>query len=349
VRGVRWAKCAAPALLLAAASCTGNNMTEDKIELKFAPLSVEGAGAAKSIRMVKSGDRTALAMLADSAGGGTAVYVFPLGPSGAGRAGFSFALESPFGIPSWDAAVAQGGIAAVWTKPGSAICPLGYRLPNGGVTVLTGRYPSGVFQGPRFVRGEPAGTAAVTAVAYEGNSRVVALFSGSLESGQAAYAALPSAGKGLLLDGLALRNGPGYVLIVKLVAPGERGPERKDRRGESFAPGILKSLLVDAKLEPVGEVESPIGDAPVFEFDADAFGGRVFLVATTAAGSVAASALASERKVHWTGTAAIPSAGELTAPTVLAMTKDSAAVAAIEQSAAPPQTRIVLGQMTVKD
>jgi len=347
MRGVQRTKCAVSVLMLSAMYHPRIAMADDKIELTFAPLQIEGDSEAKSIRMIKDAGRSVVAVLADRPEGGAAVYLVPLEGSSARRRSSVFGLDSPFGIPFWDIAAAPGGFEAIWTQPGSADSRLAYRAPNGKVTVLTGHYPLGIFQAPRFVRGEPAGTVAVTTVAYTRNSRVLALFSDSLERGDVAYTPVPSAGADLLLDGLLLRNGLGYVLIEKLLKPSGRGPARKDRRGESIMPGILRSLLLNAKFEPVGRVLSPIGDAPVFEFDADASSGRVFLMATTDRGAVAAVASANENQVSWTGVVDIPSTGELEAPCILATDRNSAVSAAIEASGKPSYARILLGKLTV--
>jgi hypothetical protein len=337
----RWAElAAAAALLLSCANSGKHTVPVLEIDLAFAPLPVEDAERIKAIRLVADSGRTALAMLGQSADGTPELSIAPLDGPGPGRSRPLFTLDSPFGLPSWDVAGTPTGIAAVWTKPGSAISPLGYRGQSGGAIVLTGRYPSGVFQSPRFVRGAEPGEA-VTAIAYERSGKVVALFQESIESGRAAYTPLPSAGAGIPLDGLLLRDGAGYVLFVKLLAPGPRGPERTDRRGESLQPGLLYSLRLDATLQPVGASARPIGDTALFEFDADAAGGRLFLLATTQTGYTAAVATASEGSLRWTASD-VAARAELVAPSVLAAGQTT--LAAVIESAATQRPRILTGR-----
>jgi len=336
----QWIKIAAVALLLSYANLREDAMPHSEIDLKFAPLPVENPGRVNTIRLVSDNGRAALATLTGATDGAHQVSVAPVDGPHIGFPSPLFKLESLFGVPSWDVANPRTGIAAVWTKPGSGISPLGYHAPDGAETVLTGHYPSGVFQNPRFVRGEPA--LAVTAVASEASGNVLALFHGSLKSGQSLYVPLPSAGPGILLEGLLLREGSGYLLLAKLLAPGPRGAERKDMRSESFQPGILRCLRLNVKLQPVGVSLHPIGDTNVLEFDADVSEGRVFLLATTHNGYIAAVAAASEEALHWTTSPDVPSRAELLTPSVLATGKT--AFAAVIESAAIQRLQILMGQ-----
>jgi hypothetical protein len=284
---------------------------------------------------------TVLAMLHEASGGTFPVQLSSVGDA-AERTFPHLALESPFGTPSWDVLATEAGFATVWTEPGSAICGLGYRGPTGNEVQLTQRYPAGVFENPRFVRGEPGAAAAITAIAakHDGGS-VLALFSQSLDSGHSAYVPLPALGAGLLADGLLLRNGVGYLLFVKRVPPGPRGAERRDGRGESVIPGILYCARLNAQLEPIGGALRPLGDGAIYEFDADLSGGRVLLFATTADGYVAASAHAGAEALHWSAAQSVVKHADFAAPSVLAAGATPVAAAIAGATTAHPQ--IVMG------
>lgn len=316
-------------------------MTENKIDLKLTPIEVENADRVGSVRLVNDGGRAALITLLDVGKGAPVLHLHFLDRSHAGPARPLLKLDSPFGPPSWDVAGTKTGLAAVWTMPGSAVSKLGYRAPDAAPTVLTGRYPSGVFESPRFVRGEPETAGAVTAIAYEESGRVLALFSGSLEGGQAAYLPLPSAGTGIPTDGLLLRSGAGYLLFAKFLTPGAPGPERKDGHGESIAPGILRFMRLNAKLQPVGAALNPLGDAAVYEFDADLSGDRVFLLATTQRGHAAATAVVSEGGLNWLRSDR-PVGADLVSPSLLVT--GNAALAAVIESGAPASSKILIGR-----
>ena len=344
MRQVWWRMCAAAVLPLSLAHCQGKSMTVEKIELKFAPMHLESSGEVNSMRMVKGDGRATIAMLAKSADGAPTLSMGFFDVSGGVRARPVFRIDSPFGMPSWDVTVTTSGLAAVWTEPGSAISPLGYRAANAPPITLTGRYASGVFQNPRFVRGEPLLKAEVTSVAYAGPSRLLALFSEGLAGGQALYTSLPPIGAGLLLDGLLLRNGTGYVLITKHLAPGPRGADRKDKRGESILPGVLHCSRLNSKFEPAGASGTPFGDQAVFEFDADLSGGRLVVLATTAKSISAASATVSETMLSWSASVNLPVAGEPSAPAVLSTDRNSAVAAVIDGIVSPAQ--ILGGQIS---
>ena len=347
MRPVQLSNFAIPVLIVLA-GYRGTTMNNDQIKYQYAPISIDEAGEVKSIRLIRAGEAAGLAFLTQVAGQGSKISVRRVAEGSAEQARFLFSLDWPLGAPSWDIAAARAGFAAVWTKPGSAICPLAFRSPAGLTSALTGRYPMGVFQGPRFVRGEEAsGATAITSVTYEGEKRDFALFQDSSDQGDSNYFPLPHPGAGLLLDGLLLKSGSGYVSIVKLLAQGERVPDRIDG-GESIRPGVLHTLLLDGEFRPVGNTSSPLNDSQIYEFDADVVEGRLFLIATTAKGSSAAIASLSGHELNWSASLNVPAKGELTSPAILAMGRDSALTAAIESTSAS-RTRLLLARMAVAD
>jgi hypothetical protein len=310
------------------------------VQLELAPASTEADGRVNSIRLVAQAGRAALVSLADSADGARTLSLSPI--EGLRTAGPQrlFDVQSPFGTPLWDVAATSNGIAAVWTRPGSAIVPLVTRHSTTAEAVLTAQYPMGVFENPRFVRGENG--AALTAVTEQNNERVLVLF----REGQGAYITLPSAGPGRLVEGLLLRQGSSYLLFATVLPPGPRGAERTDLRGEKLQPGVLLGRRLDAGLKPVGDPIVPLGDLPVFESDADISGDQVFLFATTERGHIAAHATADGDALRWTASPEVEVRVELVAPSVLAQ-GSTAVAAAIDSSAGPPPV-IRLGQFGTK-
>ena len=99
--------------LLFSVGCPRYNMTDTKIDLKFASLDVAKAGRVNSIRLVMDGGGASLATLSNASGGAPWIDVSNLAVQSQARR--LFELESPFGGPSWDLAPSQPGFAAVWT------------------------------------------------------------------------------------------------------------------------------------------------------------------------------------------------------------------------------------------
>lgn len=311
-----------------------------EIDLKFAPLHAERAGRVNSIRLARERGNASLATLSDANDGAPPVDVSSLDGQELTRRLFNFELQSPYGAPSWDVAASQSGLAAIWTKPGSAICPLAFRAPGGTAGVLTGRYPSGVFQNPRFVRARPASPPAATAVLSGNSSTVLVLFASPLPNGDSSYVPLPPAGSGILQDGLLVSTSTGFLLLSKYLATGLRKAERMDARGESFQPGLLRSLELTAELKPVGLPTSPIGDTLIYEFDADLWDGRASLFTTTEKGYVVAIAGRVEGKFVWDPAPEVAVHPGLTTPSVLGTDK-AIYIAALQGDAS--RFQIVLG------
>lgn len=316
-------------------------MKNDTLELKLSPIQIEDVGQVNSGRLVSHGGRAAGLALLTSAQGAHAVLFAPLDGLAPGQPNPLFKPQSPFGTPSWDIGTTRAGAALVWAKPGSAICPLVLSIVNAPDRILTNHYPMGVFQNPRFVRGNSDGVA-VTAVTHDGKGSILALYTDAFVSAHAAYATLPSAGPGTIVDGLLLRQGTGYLLFVKILATGQRGPERKDLRGESVQQGILHCLRLNGQLQPVGTSLHLIGDAAIFEFDADVSGEVVFLLATNEKGYRAAKIVVSESKLDVAVSPDVLSKPELLSPSVLA-TGGKALATVIQQNALQRRT-ILIGE-----
>lgn len=330
------------ALVLSFTNPRGIAIPNHEIALKLVPLKVEKAGNVNSIRLVTNSDHTIMTMLTSTENGAHLVSAIQIGGDLATnqQPHALFKLESYFGMPFWDIASMESGIAAVWTKPGSAISPLGFRRQGSEEINLTGNYSSGVFQNPRFVRGTT--TVAITAIANENKGSIIALFHNEVESGQADYMPLPSAGPGTPLDGLLLQQGSGYLLITKLLVSEPRGSERMDLRGESIQPGILRCIQLNAKFQPVSSSMSPINDTNIFEFDADISGNKVFLFATTDNGYIAAETTITQETLRWNISRDVSSHAEFVSPSILAV-GNTAFTAVIDPRVTQPP-RILIGQ-----
>jgi hypothetical protein len=330
-------------VLLAIAGYPRYAMSDTKLDLKFTPLAVENVGPVSSVRLVAEGNVAKLAVVGKSQDGVPEVKLVPIsGRKNSSRA--LFPLTSPFGAPSWDLASHATGFAAVWTKPGSAISQLGYQISGGEELKLTGRYPAGVFQSPRFVRGAPSSLLAVTAVALRGASYGLVLFPSALDSGNTAYQPLPSVASGFIQDGLLLHSDPGYLLVVRMLQQGDRAPDRKDARGESLPPGVLVFSRLNAKLEAVGPVVKPLGDTPVYEFDCDLIDGAIFLLATTHTGYTTGRANIAEPELRWV-ISPIPTKGPLVSPS-LSVIANTVHAAMLDVSSASP--RVLIGSINAR-
>jgi hypothetical protein len=310
-------------VLVSCSNPTRTSMPYHDSELRFTALQSSPADHVNSHRLVSDGHGISLVGMTASQNGmhDVSIRTFendqPTGaPQPLGK------LLSPFGTPFWDVAIAPNGFATIWTMPGSAISSLGYQAPGRKEITLTGHYPSGVFQNPRFVRRNPG--LALTACAMQPVGEALVLFQDGLESGQAQYRLLPAMEQGTLLDGLLIRIGSGYLLIAKYAAPVLGSSQRMDLRGESAPGGVLRCLRLNADFLAVGSTFSPFGDSAVFELDADASSEQIYLLATSPRGYMAAAALIQEGSWHWNISAESLKAEErLFAPAISAQGKSA--------------------------
>ena len=311
-------------------------MTDDPAQPAPALSSIDPHRRVISIRLLSRRGGTALASLADSTGGVFALALSPIADDQLAPAQQAFDIQSAFGAPGWDSTIVGGELAAVWTRPGSAISPLVWRTGDRQDTVLTSEYPMGVFEVPRFVRGTDS--PAVTALTERDGVRVVALF----RDGRPAYEILPPAASGLLVAGLLVRQNPGYLLFAAAVPPGPRLPERYDLSGQSLQPGVLAALPLDARFEPAGQSTRPFGNLPIFEFDGDVSDSRAFLLATTATGYVTTKGQLTAGAWQWSRPSMVAAAAPAFAPAVLA--SGETALAALIEAASTGQTLVRIGR-----
>jgi hypothetical protein len=190
------------------------------------------------------------------------------------------------------------------------------------------------------VRGDSA--VVITAIAYEDSGNVLVVFSHEITGGNSRYLSLPSVGVGTPIDGLLLRQGTGYWLFEKHRVSGPRGPERKDGRGESIQPGILRCQRLDASFQPLGMVENPFDDIAIFEFDADVVANNVYLFATTDKGYVDTKVINSNESLQWIKSQEVSLPADLMSPSVVA--GGGNVFAAGIESDVKGHRRILLGQ-----
>jgi hypothetical protein len=322
---IKWFVTFTSAALVSCSNTTRTSMSNYPLILHVESLHPSPVDEVNSLRLIPDGNALSLAGMTAGPDGIHDVSIRTLETDPLGIPRPLAKLSSPFGIPFWDAASTPKGFATVWTIPGSAISSLGYQVPGRAEITLTGHYPSGVFQNPRFVRSDSG--LAITACAMQPLGEAIVLFQDGLESGDAQYRLLPAVGQGTVLDGLLIHNGSRYLLLVKLAAPALGASSRMDLRGESAPRGVLRCMWLDSEFQAVDSAFSPFGDSAVFEFDADASDGHIYLLATTTRGFVVASAVIREMAWQWIVTeVATKIEGTLFAPAVSAHGKSATVV-----------------------
>ncbi len=341
-------------VLLTFAGCPKRAMMEDRLNLDLAPMRVQDASGILSIRLAKSGAHLVLASLTRGEDHMPLATMAPLNGSEVGTPAAGVELRSPFGMPFWDLEAAQPDATVwVWTEPLSATCPLAFRGRGGAEVVLTASHPSGIYQSPRFIRNHRGGSVGITAIT-EGEDGPAAVVFATRDDGREVHdRVLKLARIHSPVEVLVVKHTAGFLAFVKertpeAVRPDSAGriSERKDGRGESFQPGMLRAIRLNAALEAVGPVLQPIGDTPLFEFDADISESRAYILATTASGYLAAVGHADGDVWHWTMAAVSRPGGGLVSPAIAAG-PDGIYAAAIE-AAGTPSAKILAGLFQVR-
>lgn len=315
-------------------------MQNSKSELTFNALGIRNPHQIRVIRLVAAGAGSPqLLALSETSTGDNLLSIVPL--EAPDRTASAPPLESSLGVPAFDAAASSepGRFHLVWPQPGSAFCPLRYRNAAGPELVLTGHYRNGVFTNPRFVRGDAAQPLAITAVAYEDSTRATALFADALESGSAMYRKLPRAPEGMIEQSLLLKIQSDYFLLLK-VRSGPAEAARTDGTGTTVQTGRLYLIPVTESLESGGPLTKPLGDTPIYEFDAAVSGNRVVLVATTAAGVTVATGAAAKFRIAWSSTVEAPVPVAILSPAVALSTSGATTIAALA-GLGTPQARVL--------
>ncbi len=209
---------------------------------------------------------------------GEAAPGFLLAPAGASGPWRALENVSPRAKSGWDAAPSGGGaLRFVFSNPESATKWLSLvQSADGDSKMVTGDYDRGFFGAPRFVRREEA-TAITSVAAVDGQARLVS-FAPAANGEFGAYRLLPVLNEGGLGDGLLIRTRDGYLALARiLTGSGARNP------------GLLYCAEWNAAFEVMRAARLCLGNQSIFEFDADAAGGRLVIFAATAAGYVIAS------------------------------------------------------------
>jgi hypothetical protein len=314
-------------------------MSNPNTELVLTRLALSDVDRVRMLRLANAQGRPQLLFLSESPKGENLLSVIPLDAPGTMTS--AAPLESGLGVPQWDVSIAGAGSILVWTKPGSALCPLEYRSKDGKDVILTGRYRAGVFMNPRFVRGDPAAPM-VTAIHYGDTGRAPIIFSGALESAAATYQPLPAVTAGMIEQQLLLKSGGDSYFFLK-VRSGPATPERTDGAGSTIQPGQIYLLRLSEALEVSGQATKPLGDTPVYEFDADISGSRAVLVATTALGVTVVTAEKVRDNLRWAAPSETPAPGQLLSP-VVTLIGPNAVVAAIG-SLGTREARVVVARI----
>lgn len=315
-------------------------MPNPKSELAFNALGVRDPHRIRVIRLVAAGTGSPeLLALSETSTGDNLLSLVPL--EAPDRAATAPPLQSPLGVPAFDVAASSepGRFHLVWPQPGSAFCPLRYRNAAGHELVLTGHYGNGVFMNPRFVKRDAAQPLAITAVAYGNSTRATVLFADALESGSATYRKLPRTPEGMIEQPLLLKVHSDYFLLLK-VRSGPAEAARTDGTGGTVQAGRLYVIPVTESLQSGGPSAKPLGDTPIYEFDAAVSGNHVALLATTAAGITVATGAAAKFRIAWSSTIEAPVPVALLSPAIAFSASGAATIAALADLGTP-QARVV--------
>ncbi len=211
------------------------------------------------------------------------------------------------GLPgaAWDARLAaDGSLAAVYTKPGSAFCWIMSRKSGAETALRLHEETFVVYVQPHFVKGLAAGLS-VSAILHKNDRAQVMLFRSAERQTEPRPLGVPA---NFLSDARVLRDADGYWLFTQTRITGAAaGAGPRDTSSGTEMPGILHAHRFDKDLKPVGQPIPILGAQAVYEFDVEpAPDGKVAIFATTPAGAVyALSALSDSPFPHdaWKETA----------------------------------------------
>jgi hypothetical protein len=183
--------------------------------------------------------------------------------------GFRHLLQVP---EEWD--VSAGGRVIVATSFGGAASTLMLVSENGTVAGIPITDATDNFANPRFVRRDEAPRPPITAIMDD--QLVVYRASGERYG---AYTRLFPAAEAVLV-----RRAGGYSAFFK---PSAHGVLRTD----GTRAGVVHHQRLDENFAPVGRASRPLGDADVFQFDADESDGVVLIAGTQEDGLIVALGL----------------------------------------------------------
>ena len=230
-------------------------------------------------------------------------------------------LRSP--LSSWDASdEPEGGIALASAVPESATVWLAYQNSRKSGTVNLSRQSGLRLVGSsRFARGSSVGFPPITVIAADPPARRFVLFPRDAEGGFGPYKTLEMPA-GLVVEALLIGASQGYFLVYQLFSREAINPNttggRIDANGEPMVPGILYCSRLDSKFNTVEAAAPCLGRKLVYEFDADAAGDRVAIIATSDAGYVTAFGVPKQGAFAPETIGEVTFAGNITSPAILA-------------------------------
>jgi len=267
--------------VLATGCSTFQLMSENTHFISLTPLAVEHIASVYAVRLVALRQGVALAQSIAAATEET--HVATVSFSGLHQASSQSwppvrSQQLLPGEPRWDAAQTPGGaMSVVMERAGGAVNNL-YRLAaREPPAILPVVRVSDDLSCPRFVRRDSSATA-ITSIL---DRKQLVVSRPAETGGYAKYQVVRDAAAGLMV-----RTHNGTLLLYKTTIRGKP-------RGEVTPPGILRCTLLNEDLLTAGEPVLPFGEQPVYEFDADASGEDVAILASTQAGfSLAVGAVA---------------------------------------------------------
>ena len=261
------------------------NMTNETLR----QLPLQNPAGVRSLRLLGRGSAR-LALLTVSSSGEGILLVAPLDGNSQPSTVLS-GLRSP--LSSWDAAdEPEGAIALASVVPESATVWLAYQNSRKSGTVNLSRQSGLRLVGSsRFARGNSVGFPPITAISTDPPARRFVLFPRDAEGGFGPHKTLEMPA-GRVVEARLIGGAQGYFLICRLFNREAINPDstggRADANGEPMVPGILYCSRLDSKFNTVEATVPCLGSRLVYEFDADAAGDRVAIIATTDAGYVTA-------------------------------------------------------------
>lgn len=243
------------------------------LSVNFKPIDMQESAQAERVRWAPTVANTLLVALPESR---RSVRIV-----GVSMQGQTLPLASLPAKEDWDVGATQSRQAQlVHTESGSAVLGLAWRtLPDGKPEKVNQHRALGIFGQPRYVRGAQGSPLPLTSVALLGQPRQtkVVVFRPDANGGYQAHQVLPTPA-GQHVQGVLMLQAPGgYLMLLHLANPAA------PRRGDMAAGTLLAQPLND-KFMPSGPAWQPLGDRPVYEFDADMAGTRLVLLATTPQG-----------------------------------------------------------------
>ena len=269
--GVRRAGLAACASLSLAMAVWG----AANMDIQLVPVSLKNTADINRVQLI-DGDIVQLAAstsegelsLVNLSTGSEAVHPLPLFPGAA-----------------WDARLAPGGVAAVYTFAGSAFCAIMSKSTAQPKAIPVNPDGFAIYLNPHYVKGA-AGDVPITAIRVGSSDTEVKWL---LQDPKTHLTSTRTIGRPALAipDARLQQDEKGYWLFtLAYAAAGDKAAPRSIQ-GAKVRPTVLFAERLDAGLVDQGHPVAVFADLPVYEFDAaPAAGGEVAIFATTPLGAI---------------------------------------------------------------